>query len=169
MDVYEILFMKCTEYPVVVGGKEVPLWTITREDIEEDRVDFRLPWSNLQELVLYLCELKKKHIEMKATLNTLVRFPIEEILIGIAFLEPDLSISLSNIRRDCISTLSDIIVSRAACLSKLYIQAKKPLNTNIFDEVILRFPQRKNIMDVSVNTEELEKIVKKFRNFEFDP
>ncbi|HIQ32548.1 MAG TPA: hypothetical protein EYH55_03605 [Methanothermococcus okinawensis] len=165
MDVYEVLFQRCLEHTVVVDGREVPLWAVSREDIEGDRVDFRLQWRNLQDLVIFLCGLRDKHIEQERKIEPtpLVKFPIEEILIGIAFLKP--SECLTDPRLACIEYLSYIITARVDYLSKHYFQAKKPLNTTIFDEVILKFPQKKNLRN---NITDLKKIVNKLRNLEFD-
>jgi len=100
----------------------------------------------------------------------LIKLPIEEILVGIAFLKSKASgylitDDLSNIYT-CINYLSDIITARINCISKYHYLIKKPLNTNIFDEVILKFPQKKDIR--TNNIEDLKAIVFKLRNLEFD-
>jgi len=160
MDVYEVLFQRCLEYTVVVEDKEVPLWSISREDIEENRVDFRVQWKSLQDLAIFLYQLKRDQSKSKE----LVKFPIEEILIGIAFLKSETSECLTDPRFTCIVYLSDLITARVNCIAKYYFLVKKPLNTTIFDEVILKFPQKKNLKD---NLEDLKKIVEKLRNLEF--
>jgi len=166
MDVYEVLFQRCLEHRVVLDGKEVPLWTISKEDIEEDRVDFKLQWESLQDLAISLYELKREQLKSKE----LIKLPIEEILIGIAFLKSKESGYLITDDRSntytCINYLSDIITARINCISKYYYLIKKPLNTNIFDEVILKFPQKRGIR--TNNIEDLTEIVFKLRNLEFD-
>ena len=166
MDVYEILFQKCLEHKVIVDGKEVPLWRISKEDIEEGKVDFNLQWESLQDLAISLYEYKREQLKSKE----LIKLPIEEILVGIAFLKSKASgylitDDLSNIYT-CINYLSDIITARINCISKYHYLIKKPLNTNIFDEVILKFPQKKDIR--TNNIEDLKAIVFKLRNLEFD-
>ena len=166
MDVYEILFQKCLEHKVIVDGKEVPLWRISKEDIEEGKVDFNLQWESLQDLAISLYEYKREQLKSKE----LIKLPIEEILVGIAFLKSKASgylitDDLSNIYT-CINYLSDIITARINCISKYHYLIKKPLNTNIFDEVILKFPQKKDIR--TNNIEDLKTIVFKLRNLEFD-
>ncbi|HIQ38510.1 MAG TPA: hypothetical protein EYH53_00675 [Methanothermococcus okinawensis] len=164
MDVYEVLFQRCLEHRVIVDGKETPLWTISKEDIEKERVDFNLQWESLQDLAISLYEFKREQLKSKE----LIKLPIEEILVGIAFLKPKESGYLitddtSNI---CINYLSDIITARINCISKYYYLIKKPLNTNIFDEVILKFPQKKNIR--TNNIEDIKEIVFKLKNLQFD-
>ena len=166
MDVYEILFQRCLEHKVIVDGKEVPLWRISKEDIEEGKVDFNLQWESLQDLAISLYEYKREQLKSKE----LIKLPIEEILVGIAFLKSKASgylitDDLSNIYT-CINYLSDIITARINCISKYHYLIKKPLNTNIFDEVILKFPQKKDIR--TNNIEDLKAIVFKLRNLEFD-
>ena len=166
MDVYEVLFQRCLEHRVLVDGKEVPLWRISKEDIEEGKVDFNLQWESLQDLAISLYEYKREQLKSKE----LIKLPIEEILVGIAFLKSKTSgylitDDLSNIYT-CINYLSDIITARINCISKYHYLIKKPLNTNIFDEVILKFPQKKDIR--TNNIEDLKAIVFKLRNLEFD-
>lgn len=166
MDVYEVLFQRCLEHRVIVDDKKVPLWTISKEDIEEGRVDFNLQWESLQDLAISLYEFKREQLKSKE----LIKLPIEEILVGIAFLKSKASgylitDDLSNIYT-CINYLSDIITARINCISKYHYLIKKPLNTNIFDEVILKFPQKKDIR--TNNIEDLKAIVFKLRNLEFD-
>ena len=166
MDVYEVLFQRCLEHRVVLDGKEVPLWTISKEDIEEGKVDFKLQWESLQDLAMYLYELKREQVKSKE----LIKLPIEEILVGIAFLKSKesgylITDDISNIHT-CVNYLSDTITARINCISKYYYLIKKPLNTNIFDEVILKFPQQK---DIRVNNlRYLTEMVFKLRNLEFD-
>ena len=124
MDVYEILFQKCLEHKVIVDGKEVPLWRISKEDIEEGKVDFNLQWESLQDLAISLYEYKREQLKSKE----LIKLPIEEILVGIAFLKSKTSgylitDDLSNIYT-CINYLSDIITARINCISKYHYLIK---------------------------------------------
>ena len=160
MDAFQILFLKCSEYPVVVEGEEVPLWMVSREDIEKGKVDFRLEWENLADLVLWLYEFKRK--QMKT--NGLLGFPMEKVLIGLAYLEPGECITDPNIAG--IEYLVDIVSTRIRILQKRYFQGKKPLNTTVFEDMILMFPQRKNIKNIGVLSEEMIKIVEKLRNLD---
>lgn len=166
MDVYEVLFQRCLEHRVTVDGSDVPLWTISKEDVEEGRVDFNLQWESLQDLAISLYELKREQSKS----NELIKFPIEEIVVGIAFLKSKafgyvITDDLSN-TYTCINYLSDIITTRINRISRYHYLIKKPLNTNIFDEVILKFPQKKDIRNN--NIEDLKKIVFKLRNLEID-
>lgn len=167
MDVFKILFLQCTEHPVIVDGKEIPLWKITQEDIEKGRVDFNLPWKSLQELVIYLYKLASKHKKSgnSVSLDALPKFPVEKILVGIAFLESEVPECMVDPRTSCLEKLDSIIITRVNILSKYYFRAKKPLNTTIFDEVILKFPQKKNVKGSMV---EIREIIGKLRNLEFD-
>ncbi|GBF35864.1 MAG TPA: hypothetical protein EYG87_00460 [Methanothermococcus okinawensis] len=164
MDVYEVLFQKCLEHMVIVDGKKIPLWAISKEDIEEEKVCFDLEWESLQDLVIFLYELK---IEQRNS-KELIKFPIEKILIGIAFLKSKKSgySNTDDTSNICINYLSDIITARINCISKYYYLIKKPLNTNIFDEVILKFPQKKDIR--TNNIEDIKEIVFKLKNLQFD-
>jgi len=162
MDAFQILFLKCSEYPVVVEGEEVPLWMVSREDIEKGRVDFRLEWENLADLVLWLYEFRMKQFKT----NELLGFPMEKVLIGLAYLEPGNCITDPYIAS--IGYLVDIVGRRIRILQERYFQGEKPLNTTVFEDVILMFPQRKNIKNIDVLSEEMKKIVEKLRNFEFD-
>jgi len=162
MDAFQILFLKCSEYPVVVEGEEVPLWMVSREDIVKGKVDFRLEWENLADLVLWLYEFKRKQLKT----NGLLGFPMEKVLIGLAYLEPGDSITDPYIAG--IEYLIDIVSIRIRILEEKYFKGEKPLNTTVFEDVILIFPQRKNIKNIGVLSEEMKKIVEKLRNFEFD-
>ena len=166
MDVYEVLFQRCLEHRVIVDDKKVPLWTISKEDIEEGRVDFNFQWESLQDLAISLYEFKREQLKSKE----LIKLPIEEILVGIAFLKSKesgyLIIDDTSNMYTCINYLSDIITARINCIAKYYYLIKKPLNTNIFDEVILKFPQKKDIR--TNNMQDLKEIVFKLKNLQFD-
>ena len=166
MDVYEVLFQRCLEYKVIINDQEVPLWKIKREDIENKNVNFNLQWKNLQNLAISLYEFKKKQMES----NELIKIPLYDVIIGMAFLESRESgylftDDMSNIYT-CIDYLNEIIITRINHISRYYI-IKKPLNTNIFDEVILKFPQRKEKV-ITKNKENLRKIVFKLKNLDFE-
>ena len=164
MDVYEVLFQRCLEHKVILNGKKVPLWEVSKEDIENNNVDFNLQWESLQDLAISLYEFKKEQLKSKE----LIKLPIEEILVGIAFLKSKKTgyLITEDIDDVCINYLSDIITARINCISKYYYLIKKPLNTNIFDEVILKFPQKRNIR--TNNIENLKEIVFKLRDLQFD-
>ncbi len=166
MDVYDVLFQKCLEYEVIVDGKEVPLWKLKKEDLDKGNVDFDLQWSSLQDLAISLYELMKEQRNSKE----LIRYPLEEVLVGIAFLKSKKTTSLlSNdaIAIDtCLTYLNDLIIARIICITRYYYLIKKPLNTNIFDEIILKFPQNKNI--IVNNKKYLEELVLKLKNLEFE-
>jgi hypothetical protein len=165
MDVYEVLFQKCLEYEVIVDGKEVPLWKLKKEDIDNGNVDFDLQWDSLQDLAISLYELKKEQQKSKE----LIKYPLEEILVGIAFLKSKksgylITDDMNNINT-CLNYLSELITARINCISRYYYLIKKPMNTNLFDEIILKFPQKK---DIKVkNIEDLKELVFKLKNLEF--
>jgi hypothetical protein len=165
MDVYEILFQKCLEYEVIINNEEVPLWKLKKEDIDNGNVDFDLQWDSLQDLAISLYELKKEQQKSKE----LIKYPLEEILVGIAFLKSKKTNSLlsnDSIAIDtCLTHLNDLIIARIICITRYYYLIKKPINTNVFDEIILKFPQQKNI--IVKNREYLEELVFKLKNLEF--
>ena len=165
MDVYEVLFQKCLEYEVIINGEEVPLWKLKKEDIDNGNVDFDLQWDSLQDLAISLYELKKEQQKSKE----LIKYPLEEILVGIAFLKSKKTNSLlsnDSIAIDtCLTHLNDLIIARIICITRYYYLIKKPINTNVFDEIILKFPQQKNI--IVKNREYLEELVFKLKNLEF--
>ena len=165
MDVYEVLFQKCLEYEVIINGEEVPLWKLKKEDIDNGNVDFDLQWDSLQDLAISLYELKKEQQKSKE----LIKYPLEEILVGIAFLKSKKTNSLlsnSSMAIDaCLTHLNDLIIARIICITRYYYLIKKPINTNVFDEIILKFPQQKNI--IVKNREYLEELVFKLKNLEF--
>jgi len=165
MDVYEILFQKCLEYEVIINNEEVPLWKLKKEDIDSGNVDFDLQWDSLQDLAISLYELKKEQQKSKE----LIKYPLEEILVGIAFLKSKKTNSLlsnDSIAIDtCLTHLNDLIIARIICITRYYYLIKKPINTNVFDEIILKFPQQKNI--IVKNREYLEELVFKLKNLEF--
>jgi len=165
MDVYEVLFQKCLEYEVIINGEEVPLWKLKKEDIDNGNVDFDLQWDSLQDLAISLYELKKEQQKSKE----LIKYPLEEILVGIAFLKSKKTNSLlsnDSIAIDtCLTHLNDLIIARIICITRYYYLIKKPINTNVFDEIILKFPQQKNI--IVKNREYLEELVFRLRNLEF--
>ncbi|HIP17491.1 MAG TPA: hypothetical protein EYG76_04240 [Methanothermococcus okinawensis] len=166
MDVYEVLFQRCLEHKVILDNQEIPLWKIKREDIENKNINFNLQWENLQGLAISLYEFKKKQSESKE----LIKLPLYEIIVGIAFLKSKesgylITDDMSNIYT-CINYLSEIITTRINHISRMYYLIKKPLNTNIFDEVILKFPQKKDIR--TKNMEDLKKIVFKLKNLDFE-
>ncbi len=165
MDPYNILLQKSLEHPVIIEDEDVPLWKLSKDDIQRDNIDFNLPWSSLQDLALSLYELKKNQQGSKE----LIKFPIEEAIVGIAFLKSKkISSLLSNDSiaiETCLNHLNDLMIARIVCISRHYYLVKRPLNTNIFDDIILKFPPNKNI--VVKNRDYIEEIVLKLKNFDF--
>ena len=159
MDVYEILYNLCLEYKVVLNDKEIPLWKLKKEDLKKANLD--LPWNSIRDLAIYLYELKKKQQESKELVKC---DNIVEILIGIALLRDDEYHCL--VARDvCLDYLSAFITARINCIINHYymLGRGKPQNTNIFDEVILKFPQKKNIRGENHN--DLRDLIGKIRNY----
>ncbi|ENN96408.1 hypothetical protein J422_02494 [Methanocaldococcus villosus KIN24-T80] len=158
MDVYEVLYQACLEYEVVLDGKRVPLWKVKKEDLE--KVDFRLPWNSLRELAVHLYELKSKQQKSKE----LIRVNLVEILIGIAFLKVEDEFgSICNVEDLCLTYLSELITARINCIAKYYYLIKKPNNTDLFDEIILKFPQNKNIKAGNLN--DLKELIFKLKTY----
>jgi hypothetical protein len=161
MDVYEILFQKCLEYEVLLDDKKVPLWKLKKEDI--DKVNLSLPWENLQDLAIYLYELKKEQQRSKE----LIKCDISEILVGIAFLKSKKSGSLIADEtlgiNTCLNYLSELITARINCITRYYYLMKKPHNTDIFDEIILKFPQKKDVRAKNIN--DLKEIVYRLKDY----
>ena len=164
MDVYEILFQKCLEYEVIIDDKEIPLWKLKKENL--DNVDVNVQWDSLQDLAISIYELKKEQQNSKE----LIKFPIEEILVAMAFLKSKtkgylITDDMNNINT-CLSHLSDLITARLNCIFRYYYLMKKPVNTNVFDRVILMFHQQKNIKVNNLN--DFQNIVFKLKNLDFE-
>jgi hypothetical protein len=164
MDVYEILFQKCLEYEVIIDDKEIPLWKLKKENL--DNVDVNVQWDSLQDLAISIYELKKEQQNSKE----LIKCPIEEILVAMAFLKSKtkgylITDDMNNINT-CLSHLSDLITARLNCIFRYYYLMKKPVNTNVFDRVILMFHQQKNIKVNNLN--DFQNIVFKLKNLDFE-
>jgi len=163
MDVYDILFLKCSEYDVVFNEKTVPLWVIKRDDAE--KINFDLPWNNLQDLAIYLYELKREQQKSKE----LIKCNLEEILVGISYLKSKKSGSLISNEaigiEACLSYLSEFITARINCIYRYHYPMTIPANKVLFDEVILKFPQKKDIK--AKNKQDFEHIISKLKNFDF--
>ena len=112
MDVYDILFLKCTEYEVVVNERHVPLWMLTEGD--EGRINFDLPWTNLQDLAIYLYELKREQQKSKE----LLKCNLEEIIVGISYLKSKKSGSL--LSDESMAIKACVITSYSIHYTKLY-------------------------------------------------
>ncbi|CAB3287959.1 conserved protein of unknown function [Methanocaldococcus lauensis] len=159
MDVYEVLYQFCLEYPVLLDDKEVPLWKLKKEDL--DKVNLNLPWDSIRDLAIYLYELKKKQQNSKE----LVKFDIIEVLVGIALLKHDDKNNYMGLVTEemCLTYLSELITARINCIAKYYYMMKKPQNTNIFDEIILKFPQKKDIRASNIN--DLRELVGRIKSY----
>ncbi len=159
MDVYEILYQFCLEYLVFLDDKEVPLWKLKKEDL--DKVNLNLPWDSIRDLAIYLYELKKKQQNSKE----LVKFDIIEVLVGIALLKHDDKNNYMGLVTEemCLTYLSELITARINCIAKYYYMMKKPQNTNIFDEIILKFPQKKDIRASNIN--DLRELINKIKSY----
>ncbi|ABR54258.1 conserved hypothetical protein [Methanococcus vannielii SB] len=163
MDVYDILFLKCSEYEVLLNEKQIPLWMIKKENALN--VNFDLPWNNLQDLAIYLYELKREQQKSK----DLLKCNLEEILVGISYLPSKKSGSLlanESIGIDaCLSYLSEFITARINCIYRYHYPMTVPVNKSLFDEVILKFPQKKDVK--AKNKHDFEYIVSKLKNYDF--
>jgi len=159
MDVYEILYQFCLEYKVLLNDEEIPLWKLKKDDLEKANLD--LPWNSIRDLAIYLYELKKKQQNSKE----LIKCDIVEILVGIALLKPeDGNNYMGLVTEDmCLTYLSELITARINCIARYYYMMKKPQNTNIFDEIILKFPQKKDIRASNIN--DLRELVGKIRDY----
>ncbi|WP_457612106.1 hypothetical protein [Methanocaldococcus sp.] len=157
MDVYETLFNLCLEHEVIVDGKKVPLWKC--ENIED--ADLNLPWNSLRELTVELYEIRKKQSESKE----LIKLDIIKILVGLAFLKYKKDeIYFSQVNEDvAIGYLSDILTYRLNIIARFYYLIKKPKNTSIFEDIILKFPQNKDVR-IS-NLESLKSLILKLRRY----
>ncbi|MBA2862041.1 hypothetical protein [Methanococcus maripaludis] len=163
MDVYDILFLKCTEYEVVVNERHVPLWMLTEGD--EERINFDLPWTNLQDLAIYLYELKREQQKSKE----LLKCNLEEIIVGISYLKSKKSGSLlsdeSMAIKACMDYLSEFITARINCIYRYHYPMKTPANKSLFDEVILKFPQKKDIK--AKNRQDFEEVISRLKKYDF--
>ncbi len=159
MDVYEILYQFCLEYKVLLNDEEVPLWKLKKDDLEKANLD--LPWKSIRDLAIYLYELKKKQQNSKE----LIKCDIVEILVGIALLKPEEGNNYMGLVTEdmCLTYLSELITARINCIARYYYMMKKPQNTNIFDEIILKFPQKKDIRASNIN--DLRDLIEKIRNY----
>jgi hypothetical protein len=159
MDVYEILYQFCLEYKVLLDDEEVPLWKLKREDLEKANLD--LPWNSIRDLAIYLYELKKKQQNSKE----LIKCDIVEILVGISLLKPEEGNNYMGLVTEdmCLTYLSELITARINCVARYYYMMKKPQNTNIFDEIVLKFPQKKDIRASNIN--DLRDLVGRIRNY----
>ncbi len=157
MDVYETLYQFCLEYEVLLDDKKVPLWKLKKEDL--DKVDLDLPWNSIRDLAIYLYELKKKQQNSKE----LVKCDIVEILVGISLLKPEEDYMRYVHEDTCLGYLSELITARINCIAKYYYMMKKPHNTDIFDEIILKFPQKKDLRASNIN--DLRLIIDRIRNY----
>ncbi len=159
MDVYEILYQFCLEYKVLLNDEEVPLWKLKKDDLERANLD--LPWKSIRDLAIYLYELKKKQQNSKE----LIKCDIVEILVGIALLKPEEGNNYMGLVTEdmCLTYLSELITARINCIARYYYMMKKPQNTNIFDEIILKFPQKKDIRASNIN--DLRDLIEKIRNY----
>ncbi|XRP97386.1 hypothetical protein ACO3UB_02410 [Methanocaldococcus sp. 16A] len=159
MDVYEILYQSCLEYKVLLDGEEIPLWKLKKDDLEKANLD--LPWNSIRDLAIYLYELKKKQQNSKE----LIKCDIVEILVGIALLKPEEGNSYMGLVTEdmCLTYLSELITARINCIARYYYMMKKPQNTNIFDEIILKFPQKKDIRASNIN--DLRELISKIRDY----
>ncbi len=159
MDVYEILYQFCLEYKVLLNDEEVPLWKLKKDDLEKANLD--LPWKSIRDLAIYLYELKKKQQNSKE----LIKCDIVEILAGIALLKPEEGNNYMGLVTEdmCLTYLSELITARINCIARYYYMMKKPQNTNIFDEIILKFPQKKDIRASNIN--DLRDLIEKIRNY----
>ena len=159
MDVYETLYQLCLEYKVLLDDKEVPLWKLKKEDLEKANLD--LPWVSIRDLAIYLYELKKKQQDSKE----LIKCDIIEILVGIALLKPEEGSNYMGLVTEdmCLTYLSELITARINCIARYHYMMKKPQNTNIFDEIILKFPQKKDIRASNIN--DLRDLIGKIRNY----
>ncbi|MCQ6254694.1 hypothetical protein [Methanocaldococcus sp.] len=159
MDVYEVLYQFCLEYPVLLDDRKVPLWKLKKEDL--DKVNLNLPWDSIRDLAIYLYELKKKQQNSKE----LVKFDIIEVLVGISLLKHDNKNNYMGLVTEemCLTYLSELITARINCIAKYYYMMKKPQNTNIFDEIILKFPQKKDIRASNIN--DLRELINKIKRY----
>ncbi len=159
MNVYEVLYQFCLEYPVLLDDRKVPLWKLKKEDL--DKVNLNLPWDSIRDLAIYLYELKKKQQNSKE----LVKFDIIEVLVGIALLKHDDKNNYMGLVTEemCLTYLSELITARINCIAKYYYMMKKPQNTNIFDEIILKFPQKKDIRASNIN--DLRELINKIKRY----
>ncbi len=166
INVYEILFQKCLEYEVIVNNEQIPIWKLTKEQLNSEEFNANVQWESLQDLAISIYELKKEQQNSKE----LVKLPLEEILVGIAFLKSKnkgylLTNDADNINT-CLSHLSELITARLNHLFRYYYLIKKPLNTTTFDKVILLFPQNENIR--VNNIQDFQKIVFKLKNLDLE-
>ncbi|WP_423793222.1 hypothetical protein ACPB8Q_03140 [Methanocaldococcus indicus] len=160
MDVYDILFNLCLEYEVKYKDRKLPLWKVKEENINIDEVDLNLPWENIRELAIYLYEISKKQKES----NELISFDIIKVLVGIAFLKDDKSNFMSLVNDNtCLNYLSEIINYRINCIARYYYMIRYPKNTNIFDDIILKFPINRELR--VNNFEDFKRLVYKLREF----
>ena len=159
MDVYETLYQLCLEYKVLLDDKEVPLWKLKKEDLEKANLD--LPCVSIRVLAINLYELKKKQQVSKE----LIICDIIEILVGIALLKPEEGSNYMGLVTEdmCLTYLSELITARINCIARYHYMMKKPQNTNIFDEIILKFPQKKDIRASNIN--DLRDLIGKIRNY----
>ncbi|XRO75030.1 hypothetical protein ACO3TA_06525 [Methanocaldococcus sp. 28A] len=159
MDVYEILYQSCLEYKVLLNDEEIPLWKLKKDDLEKANLD--LPWNSIRDLAIYLYELKKKQQNSKE----LIKCDIIEILVGIALLKPEEENNYMGLVTEdmCLTYLSELITARINCIARYYYMMKKPQNTNIFDEIILKFPQKKDIRASNLN--DLRELILKIRSY----
>ncbi|MEO2117429.1 MAG: hypothetical protein ABGW92_03370, partial [Methanocaldococcus sp.] len=149
----------CLEYKVLLNDEEVPLWKLKKEDLGKANLD--LPWKSIRDLAIYLYELKKKQQNSKE----LVKCDIVEILVGIALLKPEEGNNYMGLVTEdmCLTYLSELITARINCIARYYYMMKKPQNTNIFDEIILKFPQKRDIRASNIN--DLRELIGKIRNY----
>ncbi len=158
MDVYDVLYNLCLEHKVKYNNSFLPLWKVKEEKINIDDVDLNLPWKCLRELSIYLYELKLKQRDSKELIN----FDIIKVLVGAAFLKNSESYSFTDSNVP-ISYLSDILTIRINILLRYYYFLNKPKNTTIFEEIILKFPQKKDLR--TNNKYDLQNLVKKLKDF----
>ncbi|XRO76262.1 hypothetical protein ACO3VM_05550 [Methanocaldococcus sp. 10A] len=159
MDVYEILYQSCLEYKVLLNDEEIPLWKLKKDNLE--KANLNLSWNSIRDLAIYLYELKKKQQNSKE----LIKCDIVEILVGIALLKPEEGNNYMGLVTEdmCLTYLSELITARINCIARYCYMMKKPQNTNIFDEIILKFPQKKDVRASNIN--DLRELIAKIRDY----
>lgn len=164
MDVFKALLLKCSEYPVIVDGKKVPLREVSKKDIEEGRVDFRLWWKNLVDLAVYLYEIR-------GTLKKRGKFsgcPIDRILVGLAFLKSD-GKNIGNPYNACIYYLTEIVMIRMQFANIWQSIGEKPPHANtLLDNILYEYLRDEYLKSKEEISKKIEWVVEKIRNLEFD-
>ncbi|ADG13476.1 hypothetical protein [Methanocaldococcus infernus] len=152
MDVYETLYNLCLEHEVKVKDKKIPLWKCkSLEEVE----DLNLPWKSLRELTIYLYEVLRTQRES----TEFIKFDIVKVLVGLALLRED--VYGVTTEETALKYLSQIITYRMNILARYYYLIKKPINTSIFEDIILKFPQNRDIR--TSNIEDLKILVEKIK------